>query len=72
MAWGRSEYTQFPKGNWFVDIDAGGHCSLALKSDGSIATWGYGLGIPLGWDFVAISAGSNHSLALKDRKIHEC
>ena len=43
--------------------------SLALKSDGSLAGWGYnGYGqtnVPAGNDFVAIAAGDDHSLALK-------
>ena len=44
--------------------------SLALRSDGSLAAWGYNLqgqcNVPAGNDFVAIAGGGYHSLALKE------
>lgn len=50
-------------------IAAGGHHSLALKSNGTVVGWGSGLGvtmIPSGLEsVVSIAAGWEHSLALK-------
>ncbi|MBN2314647.1 MAG: hypothetical protein JXM79_12010 [Sedimentisphaerales bacterium] len=50
-------------------IAAGDAYSLALKSDGSIVGWGYNYNgqatPPTGNDFVAISAGFSHSLAIR-------
>lgn len=48
-------------GNDFVDIDAGNYFSVALRSDGSIESWGnnnYGQvsDAPLGNDFVKMVA----------------
>ena len=57
-------------GNDFITIAAGHGHSLTLKSDGSLAAWGfddYGQvsDTPTSNDFVAISAGDYHSVALK-------
>src|SRR5437016_7183401 len=49
VAWGNNQYgqTNVPAGNDFVAIDAsqGGH-ALALRSDGSLAGWGWNFGDP--------------------------
>ena len=47
-------------------IAASGHQSVALKSDGTVVSWGDGAGVPeeLG-DVIAIAAGNYHKLALK-------
>jgi alpha-tubulin suppressor-like RCC1 family protein len=83
IAWGSNQYgqTNVPAGNDFVAIDAGrGYHGLALRSDGSLAGWGWNYGdkdlgtydifygqaiVPAGNDFKAIAAGATHSLALK-------
>jgi alpha-tubulin suppressor-like RCC1 family protein len=58
-----------PLGNDFVDIAAGYGHSLALRSDGSLAAWGYNnwgqCNVPAGNDFVDIACGVYHSLALR-------
>jgi hypothetical protein len=58
-----------PDGADFVDIAAGNRHCLALKSDGSLAAWGYNnygeCDVPDGTDYSAIAAGTNHSIALK-------
>ncbi|MFL2937410.1 MAG: hypothetical protein ACJZ7Z_11970 [Myxococcota bacterium] len=48
----------------------GGDYSLALRADGSIASWGSDFtfavsNAPTDSDFTAIAAGQNHSLALR-------
>jgi alpha-tubulin suppressor-like RCC1 family protein len=53
-----------------VAISAGGHYSLALKSDGTVVAWGSDSAnqckIPEGLsNVIAIAAGGNHNLALK-------
>ncbi|MFC2134745.1 MopE-related protein [Bacteroidota bacterium] len=76
VAWGWNQYgqTDIPAGDDFVAIDSGVFHSLALKSDGSIVSWGGDSGPywyygnespPNGTDFVAIAASPFHSLALK-------
>ena len=70
--WGDNTYGQLnniPLGNNFKAIAAGGFHSLALKSDGSIAGWGYNSDgqatPPAGNNFIAVAAGGLHSLALE-------
>ncbi|MHC4302183.1 MAG: hypothetical protein ACYS7Y_33405 [Planctomycetota bacterium] len=50
-------------------IAAGEEHSLALRADGSVVGWGWNANgratPPAGNDFVAISAGYSHSLAIK-------
>lgn len=82
VAWGNNEFgqTNVPPGDDFVAISAGAGHSLALRSDGSLAGWGWnsgdaGLGsadifygqaiVPAGNDFKAVAAGAFHSLALR-------
>ena len=68
VAWGRNTYGQcdVPEGNDFVAIAAGDAHSLALRSDGSLVSWGYGeCDAPKGTDFVAIAAYGPYSIALK-------
>jgi hypothetical protein len=83
VAWGNHQYgqTNVPPGNDFVAIDASqGFHSLALRSDGSLAGWGWNYGEeasgtggifygqatpPAGTNFVAISAGFQYSLAIQ-------
>lgn len=71
VAWGDREYSQsiVPTGlQDVVAIAAGLQHSLALKKDGTIRAWGnnanHQLDLP-GAGFTAISAGANHSLALR-------
>ena len=58
-----------PAGNNFVAIAAGYYHSLALKSDGSLASWGENVfgqtNVPAGNNFLAIAAGGYHSLAIQ-------
>jgi parallel beta-helix repeat protein len=79
VAWG-SNYFNFPDGNYagqcnvplpntgFVKVAAGLFHSLGLKMDGSIVGWGdnsYGQATPPpGNNYIAISAGYRHSLAI--------
>jgi len=61
VGWGDNQYGQAtpPDGDDFVAIAAGALSSLALKSDGSIVSWGSDLSTepPEGNDFVGIAAG---------------
>lgn len=54
-----------PDGNDFVAIVAGQNHSLGLKSDGSIAGWGFSTygqaSPPAGYDYVAMAAGLSRS-----------
>jgi len=71
--WGYNAYywsqLNFPSGDDYVQLSAGEHHGLALKSDGSIAGWGddaFGqTNYPTGNDYVQVAAGGEHSLALK-------
>ncbi len=72
VAWGDDEdgiVSNIPEGNDFVDVAAGKYHALAIRSDGSLAAWGwnsYGqCDVPPGNDYVAIAGGSRHSIALK-------
>ncbi|MDD5327951.1 MAG: hypothetical protein PHY02_09085 [Phycisphaerae bacterium] len=72
IAWGLDDHNQVsdvPDGNEFVAVAAGKWHCIALKSDGSLAGWGYNkygqCDVPDGNDYTAISAGDLHSIALK-------
>ena len=72
IAWGRDnegEVSGVPEGNDFVDVAAGKYHALAIRSNGSLAAWGwndYGqCNIPEGNDFIAIAGGVRHSISLK-------
>ncbi len=57
-----------PQGNDFKQIAGGGYHSLALRTDGSLAGWGWnddGQAGPTDGEFGAISAGHFHSVALR-------
>jgi alpha-tubulin suppressor-like RCC1 family protein len=68
VGWGDGGLTALD-GNNFIAIATGYFHSLALRSDGSIVSWGFkGYGLPKvpdGNNFIAIAAGYWHSLALK-------
>ena len=69
VAWGRDfEVSGTPAGT-FVAVDAGVATSVALRSDGTIVSWGsdiFGLvsGTPAG-TFSAVAAGNNHCVAIR-------
>ena len=71
VGWGNNLFGQAtpPAGNDFTAIAGGFYHSLALRSDGSIASWGGDwsgqASPPAGNDFLAIAGGYRHSLALK-------
>lgn len=72
IAWGYDNHGQvsdIPDGNDFVDVAAGKYHGLAIRSNGSLAAWGYNdygqCDVPEGNDFIAIAGGSRHSIALK-------
>ena len=59
-----------PEGNNFSAISVRENHGLALRVDGTLASWGSnlydgGYTVPAGNDFVAIATGINHSLALR-------
>jgi alpha-tubulin suppressor-like RCC1 family protein len=62
---------ELPDGNDFIAIATGSYHNLALRSDGSLAAWGYNsdgqCDVPVGNGFAAISAGDYHSLALRSK-----
>jgi hypothetical protein len=67
VSWGNDSsglvsYT--PEGTDFAAVAAGNY-SLALKTDGSLVSWGSVNDTPEGTDFAAVAAGLNHSIALK-------
>ena len=70
-SWGASAPVPIPAGlDDAISLSAGDGFALALRSDGTVATWGGPIlavtGAPAGpTDFVAISAGDGHALALK-------
>ena len=59
-----------PAPSW--EVAGGAYHSLALKTDGLLAAWGYNdagqLGVPAGNDFVGIGTGNSHCLALRSAK----
>jgi len=69
--WGDNGLGQlnFPDGDDYVQVAAGGGHSVALKSDGSIVGWGANnkgqATPPKGNDYVQVAAGTAHGLALK-------
>ncbi|WP_233162504.1 MULTISPECIES: immunoglobulin-like domain-containing protein [unclassified Cohnella] len=69
---GKANAAQTGVGSGIVKISAGTYHSLALKGDGTVASWGYNgslgqLNVPTGLTGVeSISAGWYHSLALKE------
>jgi len=72
IAWGYNGLGQCtpPVGNDFVAISSGGYQCLALKKDGSLASWGdntYGQtdDMPPGNDFIAVASGMSHNMALR-------
>ncbi|MFA5553087.1 MAG: hypothetical protein WDA68_00820 [Phycisphaerae bacterium] len=72
IAWGRDNdgiVSNIPDGNDFVDVAAGKYHGIAIRSNGSLAAWGwnddYQCDVPEGNDFVAIAGGVRHSIALK-------
>jgi hypothetical protein len=62
------QVSNVPQGGDFVDVAAGKRHCLALRSDGSLAAWGYNThgecDVPAGNDYTAIAAGLYHSIAL--------
>jgi len=72
IAWGNDGdgiVSNVPEGNDFVDVAAGKYHALAIRSNGSLAAWGWNTygqcNVPEGNDFIAIAGGVRHSIALK-------
>ena len=70
VAWGRDDsgQTYVPEGHDFVAITAAETHCVALKSDGSLASWGSGrvVGfVPVGNDFAAVATGSSSAVAMR-------
>ena len=80
VSWGDDEYGQVsntPTGSDFTQVSVGDRHSVALRTDGSLVSWGnpdggdYGQNYgqvsetPSGTDFTQVSAGRFHSVALK-------
>lgn len=58
-----------PTGSNFIQVSAGPHFGLAVRSDGTIASWGDdtngAMNVPSGGNFVQVAAGEYHGLGLK-------
>jgi hypothetical protein len=58
-----------PPGDDFIEIAGGKAFAIALRSDGSLESWGNNNTVvnntPSGSDFIAISAGDKHAIALR-------
>ncbi|AKL72578.1 Regulator of chromosome condensation (RCC1) repeat [Actinobacteria bacterium IMCC26256] len=76
VSWGDDEYRQvseMPSGSDFTQVSLGERHSVALRTDGSLVSWGEPSGgiygqvsdTPSGTDFTQVSAGRFHSVALK-------
>jgi alpha-tubulin suppressor-like RCC1 family protein len=72
VPWGKTDFGQanVPAGDDFVAVAAGTGHGLALRSDGTLASWGDDslgevTGTPSGNDFVAVAAGARWSMALR-------
>ena len=75
IAWGYNYYGQcnvpaLPAGLAWAEIRAGGHHSLARRSDGVVVAWGYNFfgqcnvpALPTGHTWVEIAGGGYHSIA---------
>jgi len=54
-----------PTDDDYVAVGAGGRISLAVRRDGTIASWGESYGtVPSGTGYVAVAAGAEHAIAL--------
>lgn len=72
VGWGRDNFGQIsdiPAGTDYAAIASKGEHNLVLRTDGSLAAWGYDLSgqcnVPAGNDFVSIATGNFHSLAVR-------
>jgi hypothetical protein len=69
VSWGEDnagQVTDTPIGNDFTQVSGGFDYSVALKSDGTLISWGnMPLNTPTGNDFTQVVCGGGHSLALK-------
>ncbi|MSX32901.1 MAG: hypothetical protein F2736_05695 [Actinobacteria bacterium] len=76
VSWGDDAYRQvseMPSGSDFTQVSLGERHSVALRTDGSLVSWGKPEGgiygqvsdTPSGTDFTQVSAGRFHSVALK-------
>ncbi len=73
IPWGESGYglSDVPIGDDFTDIAGSAHAGFAVRSDGSLVSWGedsHGQGVlsvPTGNDFVMVSGGIDYCLGLK-------
>jgi hypothetical protein len=75
VAWGDEwddvgQLNDTPTGTGFVAVAAGGYHNVALRSDGSLVSWGNNWNgqvsnTPTGTGFVAVAGGGVHSVALR-------
>lgn len=72
VVWGNPQNkvaNNVPAGEDFIEIAAGDSCGVALRSNGTLVSWGQNNPIvnntPSGSDFIAISAGGQHAIALR-------
>src|SRR5690349_13076354 len=67
VAWGWLTFDGRDNGRAFVEISAGQHHTVARRSDGSIAAWGFNRqlqcivpALPSGLSYTAVEAGGDH------------
>lgn len=62
---GSGQVSNIPAGSNYIVVSAGDEYCLAIKTDGSLISWGRYTSVPAGTDYVAISAGRPQAYALK-------
>ena len=75
VCWGCGLYGLDPPAGSFSQVSAGGEHTCGLKSDGTVACWGYnyfGQSTPPGGSFSQVSAGHWHTCGLRTDGLWIC